>query len=485
MTDYLLNVPFQISGEWYLPENPDRRIHGILSYSVEHTKLQLEESFYPIDGLLGSTNTLKTYPVIHGISSEGDAMTLLDAQQTAFSLNFRSGGIKNKETVISSLLLIGAKIPADNSFKEMNFRLPGLQAWLCIPVIKESMDNDPSTSNRVLTFRVNPISEQSIRIRSINANVDWFSSWHSSHNPFKSIDFSVSAWVTFRPDEPQKIAWYFDQLDKLTTMLSFLAGTPMAPDCIETPFGESHKRVYMMATLYDVKYCSFDSPHEFFMPRAAIGIELSHVINRWYEVSTKVYAPSQLARSVLSSETLWLHVEFLSIMHALEGFHRALYDGNYMTKEEYEAPRKTLGDAIPSSLLPDHKAALKSRIKYGYQYSLRKRLDKLANSLPEKIRKKILGKEGDISQSWIDTRNYYTHWDEDDESRKNVLDGQEMYDALVRMRIFLQVLYLQLMGVEEKAILNAFGNASRASQRLVRVNAGEKERKNVEQKSET
>ena len=483
MTDYLLNVPFQTSGEWYLPENPERRIHGILSYSVEHTKLQLDESFYPIEGMLGSSSTLKTYPVIHGISSDGDAMTLLDAQQVAFSLNIRSSGFKNKETVISPLLLIGAKISVDHSFKEMNFRLPGLQAWLSIPVIKESMDNDPSNGNRVLTFRIHSISEQSIHIRSINSNVDWFSSWHSSHNPFKSIDFSVSAWVTFRPDTPQKIAWYFDQLDKLATVLSFLAGTPMAPDFIETPFGDSHNKIYIMATFYDVKCCSFCSPHEFFMPRVAIGKELSHVINRWYEVSTKVYAPSQLARSVLGSETLWPHVEFLSLMQALEGFHRALYDGNYMTKEKYEDARKALGDSILPTLSPDHISALKSRIKYGYQYSLRKRLDKLADSLPEQIRRKILGNDGIIPSSWIDTRNYYTHWDEEDESRKNVLDGKEMYEALVRMRIFLQVLYLQLMGVEEKAILSAFGNASRASQRLVQANASEKVRKNVEQGS--
>ena len=42
-----------------------------------------------------------------------------------------------------------------------------------------------------------------------------------------------------------------------------------------------------------------------------------------------------------------LHIEFLSLMQALEGFHRALYEGLYMDEQGYASVKKALGDAIP------------------------------------------------------------------------------------------------------------------------------------------
>lgn len=78
--------------------------------------------------------------------------------------------------------------------------------------------------------------------------------------------------------------------------------------------------------------------------------------------------PSQFALGVLASEKLWPHVEFLSLMQALVGFHRGLFDGNYMDENRYELVKKALGDAIPTGLVSDHKDALRSRIRYGIRF---------------------------------------------------------------------------------------------------------------------
>jgi hypothetical protein len=214
---------------------------------------------------------------------------------------------------------------------------------------------------------------------------------------------------------------------------------------------------------------------DFFMPKGAIGTALEGVVSQWFERYAKVEVPSQLAMSVMTSDKLWPHVEFLSLAQALEGFHRGLFDGTYATPADYEGVRKALSDAIPQTVGPDHKDALRTRIRYGNEFSLRKRLNELAAMLSPAIRTLIFGPDGTVPQQWIDTRNYYSHWD--GELRANILDGQEMIYAIPRMRHFLRALYLQLAGIPQQALQQALSNASDDSQYLAQINAIERRRR--------
>ncbi|MBA3966456.1 MAG: hypothetical protein H0X47_11885 [Nitrospirales bacterium] len=174
----------------------------------------------------------------------------------------------------------------------------------------------------------------------------------------------------------------------------------------------------------------------------------------------------------MASKGLWLHMEFLSLLQALEGLHRALFDGKYIEDHQYEPVKAALIRAIPKAVEDDHRDALKSRIRYGNQISLRKRLKELVGTLSPKCKTTVLGQGGDVPRSWVDTRNYYTHWD--DELLPSVLDDQSMYYANVRMHHFIRVLYAQLIGVPVADIENAFNRPSQIAQQLVSLNIIEK-----------
>ncbi len=467
-----INEPFDILGEWFLPENSGRAIAGRLLYTPERTELQLNEAFQPLRGTLHAGDKEQSYPVVYGTTINGDAMTLLKTQRLGLSLNFGSGGMRQPERLISSWLLVGAHMPPDFAYPDISFRVPALQVWLSRKIIEQSLDKDPATGRLSPTYRVLLPDEEATPIPLIDATLHWGIRWNANCDAFTSISVGVSAWVTIRPSSPKSIEWYFEQQSKIATMLAFLGGVPMSPDCIEASIGEPHHKVSVLVAMRDAHYCSYKNLHDFFMPRGAMCISLSEVVDRWFEMYPKVHMPSQLALSVLASPKLWLHVEFLSLMQALEGFHRGLFDGNYMDEAAYDSVKKTLGDAIPTELASDHKDALRSRIRYGNQISLRKRLDSLSGLLSEPIRKIILGANGNVPHSWIDTRNYYTHWDE--QLRNNVLDGQAMYYANVRMHHLLRALYVQLMGVPQKAIIRSLSNASDTSQHLLQLNTIER-----------
>ncbi len=173
--------------------------------------------------------------------------------------------------------------------------------------------------------------------------------------------------------------------------------------------------------------------------------------------------PVNLALSTMASTNLWVHVRFLSLLQALEGLHRALFSGTYMDPEQYKVVKDALVDAIPNIVSADHRASLKTKIRYGNEISLRKRLNDLAGRLDDAVRIQILGSK-DVPQNWVDTRNYYTHWDE--ELRSKILTDEAMYEASVRLTNFLRALYLHQVGVPTETLNAAYGGKSAASLQL-------------------
>lgn len=474
MADRALNEVFDAVGEWHLPETPEQKIAGTLRYSPHRTELHLNEAFQPLRGSVHVGDDSQFYAQIYGVTREGEAMTLLNAQRTGVSFAFGSGGLRQPERVLSSCLLVGAHVPPDFVYPKVRFRVPGLQVWLSRPIVEQSHLHDDGAGGLTFSYHVRRLPEETTRVPRIDASLLWGNSWRAKADPFTSVSVTVSGWITIHPDAPRTLEWYMEQQRELTTMLAFLAGAPMSPDCIQASTDESHHEVSAMVALHDAKYCPYTNLDDFYMPRNAMGIDLALVVGNWFERYPKVHKPSQLALSVLASERLWLHVEFLSLIQALEGFHRGLFDGNYMTDEEYDSVKKALGDAIPPEVSSDHKDALRSRIRYGNQFSLRKRLDEVAALLPEFLRLMILGGDGEVPRRWVDTRNYYTHWDE--ELRSNILDDQGMYYANVRMGHLLRALYLDFMGIAKEAIHASLCNASKVSQHLAQLNAIDRRR---------
>jgi len=463
MTDRSLSQEINTTGEWFLPENPEQRIPGSLSCSLGRTSIHLNNSFRPINGDIVAEHS-ESYPLVHGITREQDAVTIINAVSSGFQFHIGTGGKGQPETLVTNVLLVGAHLSADFAYHGMRFRIPGLQAWLSRPIISRTLESDLS-----VTMRIHRIPDEPMGIPSIAATLNWkILTTTGNIADHTAIEVASTGWLEIQPDKPQPLEWFLEQQNRVTTLLSFLAGETMSIDCITASVGERPRDVSVMVGLQNSKCCSITRLADFFMPRVMMGVEFFDVLSRWFEVYPTVDNPSQLALSVFSSETLWTHIEFLSLIQALEGYHRARFPGDYMEEAQYEMVKSALGAAILANVSADHKASLRSRIRYGNQFSLRKRLNDLAAQLDLPIRRMILGGDGSLPNSWVDTRNYYTHWDE--ELRANLLNTQEMYNANVRLKHFVRALYLQLVGIPPQAIFRALTNNCSSSQHLIQLN---------------
>lgn len=464
MADHFLTEEFETNGEWFLPDRPDQLVSGYLSYNSGRAELQLNEAFHPLTGRLTAVDE-HSYPLIYGTTIKGEAVTLVNAMRFGVSFNFSSGGLRQPEKVISNLTVLGAHVPPNWMPPKLSFRIPGLQIWLSRPTVHQTIEDTPQ--GRELCYRVKSVPSEAARVDSISTEISWWIGTTSSADPFGSVSVSSSGWVGICPDAPQQLDWYFNNISKLTTLFSFLAGCPMQPDFISASLGDPHHNASVLVGFQGQTNCTYTHILEFFLPRDRMEVGLDDVIRRWFDAGEQVWTAAQLAASVLGSESLWLHVEFLSLMQALEGFHRGLSDGTYMEESEYVTVKDALIAAIPAIVGTDHKSSLTSRIRYGNQISLAKRLNELASRLSDDIRVLLFGGAGKCPRSWVDTRNYYTHWDK--ELLANVLEGKWLYYTNVRLRHFVRALYLDLIGIPQEAILGALKGPSSNSQFLLQI----------------
>ncbi len=381
-------------------------------------------------------------------------------------MSWGPAGRREPETLSSSWVILGAHVDSSTLYSKMQVRIPGLELWNGRSGIASSINATPDGMSH--TYRVNSVPEEKFAIDSSGMSFALGVGHEFQHAQSTEIAVTTSAYLRILTETPQSLDWFLSQLGKATTLLSFLAGTSMAPDQIRASIASDDRKVDILVALRQGKCCSYANSMDFFMLRARMQVDLGTVLCRWISAYESIETPSQLAQSVLLSDGLWPHVEFLSLLQALEGFHRATDTGLYMEKAAYETIRQTLSNAIPSELNSSHKESLKSRIKYGNEVSLRKRLDALVNRLDRPLRTLVLGGDGTVPRSWVETRNYFTHWDE--ASKSMALDGLGMYKAMIRMRHLLRALYLQMAGIPQDALVGCVTNTFRESQRLIHLN---------------
>ncbi|WP_148280119.1 ApeA N-terminal domain 1-containing protein [Rubrivivax gelatinosus] len=463
-----LHEEFTRHSEWYQPDRPHIHVPGSLAFSPDHIRLDLNDAFSAIDGDVSIADPVTTYPALHGASTKGELLTLLRAARASVGLSFGPAGVRQPETVTSSWLVVGAHVRADETYRSLTFFIPGLAAWLGQTPINCSYvhaEGEQAYSEHIVRT---PQKPEATRVDTSSMTVRWGAGTSSSINVFERVHIDVLGWIEIVPDHPQSLEWFFEQYEKLSAMLTILAGDSIPAESITLRLTDSDYSAELLVCMKPAKYCRLRHPGDFYFPRNFTKIPLSELVQRWFQEIDSVLVPSQLAVSTLNSSGLWLHVKFLSLIQVLEGFHRGRFAGEYLDAEAYDAIKAALNSALPKTLASDHKDSLRSRIRYGNQLSLSRRLTELASLLGDDVSIRVFGVSTKIPRAWIDTRNYFTHWDKD--LLSNTLEGQALYNATVRMEHFVRALFLTLSGVECTEITKAIDHTSQCAQQLAQVN---------------
>lgn len=299
--------------------------------------------------------------------------------------------------------------------------------------------------------------------------LEWGWAINTDLNFFSSARVDVQAGVKIVPIQPQDLEWYLDVVSKLTAFLTIVGGVSMPVDQILASVmdGDREVRVQILSAMRPHEPCKHIRTSDFFLTEPGLRMTFSDAISRWFSLPAAVDQATGLARSVLASSDLWVACRIPVADPRTRRPSPRHAGGPVMDEVAYTAVRSALSSAIPNTLETDHKEALRSRIRYGNQISLSRRLTFLTRQFSPEIRQIVFGSSVNVPRVWIDTRNYYTHWDE--ELRPNILGDQAFVNALARMRVFLRITLLRLIGISDEALLGALNGMSREAVHLQQV----------------
>lgn len=459
---------FEYEGIWWLPERPHERLNGRLKYTPwDGAVLQLSGSFLDADQIF---QTLEPR-IILGVSATGKPITLHKCIQTAY--NYSDRGFSTS-SFHANLLFVGAHFekPEDIRFKSLNVHYSYLDEWVGISgfKIQQLPGEGKVTIEYVLPERLRA------RVRDdLNLFIDFRAKGPSLARPQKEAGVEQMTEIRIETSEHESFEHYCRIAYQLQNFLSL--GMMEPTYLLRMEGGTEANKQFVRDTVYyplvEILYKQLYLPKA---PRTLFAHDMlfcfKHICDRfepimrvWFKKAELLEPTCNLYFRTLYNPDTYLEHHFLNLIHALESFHRSVYGGHYMPKKDYEKHvLDTLVRAIPGEVTAGLKDSLKHKLKYGYEFSLRKRLQDICDKHGELLTDVITDKD-DFVKRVIHTRNYLIHHDELEKGL--AASGMEIYHLSRRLKKVIEVCLLSELGFTQAEITDLFSGKRKLQQQSV------------------
>lgn len=417
----------KLAGQWWLPETPNQRIGGILTYDpAEGLQLDLHGTLIAIQP--GPNGTRHNPIRILGQTTDG-TVTLHKCMRAGYSLQMMAGFSTSR--YVAQVAFVGDHLDYANEprFADVGFSFTGLDEWLNREIGSHEFVEDGET------ISLSREEDVTVDVPAIQANMV-VSSWRSgpSWPAHTSIEVRGGTSIHIRPTGgPQSWSFFEKTAFQIQNMLSLLGGGPAVVDrCVS--WDPEHPGAGLVILDAPRRSSRPALPNRFFMPYTPGQgpPDFGECLRRWMAMQEQVKEVTDLLSVLHRESRLLLNVRFQFLVQALESYHRQRHPGTYMPDDQYEGVKQSLAVAIPNNVTESHRAALRSRIRFGNEYSLMRRLEGLWNLLPAPSQNRISTDPDTFLRRVKETRDYFAHFDPTIPHMTN----QEIASALPRLEAF-------------------------------------------------
>lgn len=360
-----------ISGEWWTPEPPNGRSAGILSIRVDGT-LVLDSP----DGISLADSRAEEIPLILGMSREGQPITLIDSVNCFREL---------PEQTPRSLLwpdhaLLGAHFASKSEVvsRQAQLQLVGLREWLGRQIIEFK----GGESSWTYTVRhSDPIK--------VSCDAGEFAIWSGADGKhgWWSLELRAKVGVQITAAQPLGIAeWHERYFRPLQTFVSLATTHPSEitrvdlvlndpsdatgrdqiievvgrPSRARTPFAPAESRAGQMLFTYD-----------------DVKSRLADVLQRWLSASIPLRGVLAPFFSTMYLQGLYVEQRFLSLVRAVEAYHRSETREPRVPDTEWKKIRRSATAAVPDA----HQERVRELLLYGNDPTFDERMSEVTASL--------------------------------------------------------------------------------------------------------
>ena len=435
-------------GHFWLPSAPERRIPGTLSI-IDGGHIQLEAS--------GRFNEYS--PSIERIVGEieKEGFVTLDDCYYKKEGTVRVIGGPSKSFIHVTRAFIGVHYDEGERpvFNALTFSVEGIDEWVGISGI-----NVDRIEQRTATVSYQP--QKNIPLY-LGNGMKLLITFHWSLPGFPTVKearISQKTYLQLVSDDERELNDFISVVYKITNFLCFAMDQTVSLDSMWATSNELRQDTGEGKTKpirIDV-YCS-SWPYSKDEPKINRGrlfefreiqTEAATIITNWIEAYETIAPALNLYFLAKMGMQTYLEERFMALVQGLEAFHRRTCDEKRMDKSQFDELVKNLIDKCPV----EHEEWLATKLVYGNELSLRKRLKRIVKPFKDIIGNKT--KRNNLINRILNTRNYLTHYDLSLESE--AVKGEELGALCLKMELLFQLHILKFIGFSREQIDSIVAN---------------------------
>ena len=437
-----LKTSFEVTGNWWLPENPDNQIPGTFRFSPKLTSLNLHGAFEQVREILRAP----TRTIINGTGDDGTPITLYNCLVKESTITNNNPRVKYFVTYSFH----GHHFRNENEieFNEMSIQFSRLNNWI-------QTHGFQATNRPPNTMIIEYTAPENIRAR-INEDLSL------------SIGFGVTRSFSRSDEKEEKITQhvamnlenrsnleFFAFLRFVHHLRNFLTLAILGPEHplsitgysigIIQRAGESQfpRPIQIFYSQGDLPDTSNINEGNMLFTFEEIRENFETYIRNWFDRIDTMGIVGNLYFGTLYNPQSYGNDVFLSIVTSLESFHRIFRDGTIWDDEYFEDLRNRIIQAVPET----DREEVRMRFRYANELTLRRRLRELLEEFGFVLTNE-LGFNADFIGIIVDTRNYYSHYDL--QLRDHIIENRNLPRFINRLRVIMEACFLSEFGAEQE-----------------------------------
>ncbi len=443
-------------GRWWLPENPEELLPGVLKPTADgESVLELSGSFE----VRSHIQSLSETDLVLGMSDSGKKITLYKCLETGTTISapgFTTSVLSPSAVFVGAHFLNVAQI----TFKKLFVHLAYLDEW----VNRSGFDIQDLTAAGDVTIKYARPEPVLVKARDdLSVGFDVSLSGLRRDIVQTKVNLVQKTYLRLEPSSDLALEQYLELMSCVQDFLTLAVNRAVYPLSMQGKTEANKEAVNGKDhfPLVDVYYLPAQRPvsakkvmpYDMLFEYSDIAGRFEQLLATWFEKAETLGPVLSLYFGTLYNPRMYIEHSFLNLIHAVEAFHERVHGGEYISSAEYEPICKDLVAAIPEVVGEDHRQSLKSKLKFGNEFSLRKRLKETFIDNEEILCEYISNQRKFIGMV-VDTRNYLIHHDE--ELREVAASGSDLFWLTEKLRVLVETCLLRESGFSKEEISNLF-----------------------------
>jgi hypothetical protein len=432
---------FEYKGLWYLPNNPKRRISGILKFSPEEGAiLELIGTFQRAPEV---KNDFLEPEIILGVTTDGKYLTLYKCIETHSPMFLSGRNLPSKSVFRATYVLDGVSVKRieDLRLRGLGIEYAHLDEWANTNGFKIDIASD--LKGAVVQYTL-PSRIEAANLGTYKVFIDFRCKWPVRSLIQKEALIKQTVYVTIEPLTQMSFQELLSIEFRLTTFFGLAVMRAVGPLRI-TGWTKHKEVVEIYSQLVNTPIESGPLlPRDMLFTLSDTNGGLTIHLENWLRKAAKLAPIYSLYFATVYSSRIYLEHKFLSLAQAIESYHRRCKGNTVLPKAEHRRRIKRIINAVP-----EDKEWLQQRLAYSNEPTLRNRLQELCNE-HSVVLKSVLPDIESFIRRVIDTRNYLTHYDE--RLKEKQAEGRQLFMLAQKLKMLLELCLLKELGFEDSAL---------------------------------